>query len=175
MQQKGQAVREQDMLKTQWAQEIEADKEQERQKFILNRERNLELIAHNAAEKELRGTQVHHEKQRDKDLLEAALTHQAALIEIEDAEKLKRRQEVIELQKYYKQSEADKGAYQKLVDEFVEAEAERQYKMREAQWQREEQARINLLKDVYHSREKDVLLKQQKKQEMDWLRNHERE
>jgi len=66
---------------------------------------------------------------------------------------LKRRHEVVELQKYYKQSEHDMVAYQKLVDEFVEAEAERQYKMREAQWQREEQARINLLKDVYNSRE----------------------
>jgi hypothetical protein len=30
------------------------DKEAERQKFILNRERNLELIKHNAAERELR-------------------------------------------------------------------------------------------------------------------------
>jgi len=29
-------------------------------------------------------------------------------------------------------------AYEKLVDEFVQAEAERQYKMREAQWIREE-------------------------------------
>jgi RNA polymerase-binding transcription factor DksA len=37
--------------------------------------------------------------------------------------------------------------------------------MREAQWQREEQARINLLKDVYASREKDILLKQAKKKE----------
>jgi len=46
------------MLKTQWATEIEADKEQERQKFLLNRERNLELIAHNAAEKELRHIQI---------------------------------------------------------------------------------------------------------------------
>jgi hypothetical protein len=42
------------MLKGQWAKEIEADKEAERQKFILNREGNLELINHNAAEKELR-------------------------------------------------------------------------------------------------------------------------
>ena len=47
-------LREQDMLKTQWAREIESDKEAERQKFILNRERNLELINHNAAERELR-------------------------------------------------------------------------------------------------------------------------
>ncbi len=42
------------MLKHQWAKEIDADKEAERQKFILNRERNLELINHNAAERELR-------------------------------------------------------------------------------------------------------------------------
>lgn len=46
--------------------------------------------------------------------------------------------------------------------------------MREAQWTREEQARINLLKDVYNSREKDVLLKQAKKKEMDWLKEQER-
>jgi len=46
--------------------------------------------------------------------------------------------------------------------------------MREAQWIREEQARINLLKDVYNSREKDILLKQAKKKEMDWLKDHER-
>lgn len=46
--------------------------------------------------------------------------------------------------------------------------------MREAQWVREEQARINLLKDVYHSREKDVLLKQAIKREMDWLKDQER-
>lgn len=56
----------------------------------------------------------------------------------------------------------------------MEAEAERQYKMREAQWQREEQARINLLKDVYQSREKDVLLKQEQRKEADWFKNYEK-
>lgn len=40
-----------------------------------------------------------------------------------------------------------------MLDEFVQQEAERQYKMREAQWKREEQARIDLLKNVYISRE----------------------
>lgn len=91
--------------------------------------------------------------------MEAALAKEQALQDIEEAERAQRRKEVIELQQYYKQSEADKASYEKLVDEFVQQEAERQYKMREAQWQREEQARINLLKDVYQSREKDILLK----------------
>ena len=48
---------EQAMLKKQWALEAESDKEADRQKFILNRERNLELINHNAAERELRQIQ----------------------------------------------------------------------------------------------------------------------
>ena len=46
--------------------------------------------------------------------------------------------------------------------------------MREAQWHREEQARINLLKDVYNSREQDILLKQQKKKEFAWFKDYER-
>lgn len=90
------------MLKEQWAKEVEADKEAERQKFILNRERNLELINHNAAERELRGIQSGVEKARDKELLDAALAREKALQDIEEAERAQRRREVIELQQYYK-------------------------------------------------------------------------
>lgn len=43
--------KEQAMLKQQWAIEEEKEKEDTRQRFLLNRERNLELIAHNATEK----------------------------------------------------------------------------------------------------------------------------
>ena len=148
------------MLKEQWAKELAADKEAERQKFVLNKERNLVLIKHNAAEKVLRDAQVGLDKARDRELLEAALAKEKALADIEEQERIKRRQEVIELQAYYKKFEADKGAWEKEVEKFVQEEAERQYKMREAQWDREQQARINLLKDVYHSREQDILLKQ---------------
>ena len=42
------------MLATHWTKEEEAEREAERQKFVLNRERNLELIRHNEAEKVLR-------------------------------------------------------------------------------------------------------------------------
>lgn len=147
------------MLKKQWAVEIESDKEAERQKFILNRERNIELINHNAAERELRGIQEQTEKERDRQLLQANLDREKAMIELEEREKAARRQEILDLQGYYKQSADDKASYEKMVDEVVQQEAERQFKMRDAQWQRENQARINLLKDVYQAREKDILLK----------------
>jgi hypothetical protein len=62
------------MLKTQWTREEEYEREMERQKFILNRERNLELIRHNEAEKRLREEQLGREKERDRLMLEEALT-----------------------------------------------------------------------------------------------------
>jgi hypothetical protein len=91
----------------------------------LNRERNLEIIQHNVAERELGRIQSEAEKARDKELLADALAREKALEEIEEAERLARRKEVIELQQYYKQSASDKQAYEKLVDEFVQQEAER--------------------------------------------------
>jgi hypothetical protein len=42
------------MLKEQWKKEEEHEREMERQRFIVNRERNLELIRHNEAEQTLK-------------------------------------------------------------------------------------------------------------------------
>lgn len=47
-------TREQAMLREQWAVEEQKEKLDADQRFMLNRERNLELISHNATEKELR-------------------------------------------------------------------------------------------------------------------------
>lgn len=76
------------MLKTQWVRELESDKEEERQKFILNRERNIELMQHNTAERELRSIQNNLQNSRDKELLDAALAREKALAEIEENLKL---------------------------------------------------------------------------------------
>ena len=84
-------VKEQQMLKRQWKAEQEADAEVERQKFVLNRERNIELINHNAAEKELRQIAQQAEKTRDKELLDAALAREKALADLEEAERQSKR------------------------------------------------------------------------------------
>lgn len=64
------------MLKTQWATEEEQEKRAEHQKFLLNRERNLELIQHNATEKQLREHAEQMELDRDKQLLGKALNYE---------------------------------------------------------------------------------------------------
>lgn len=69
-------------------------------------------------------------KGRDKELLDAALAREKALEDLEEQERLARRQEIIELQKHYGKAKDDKAAYEKQVDEFVAAEADRQEKMK---------------------------------------------
>ena len=92
---------ERSMLKGQWQSEEQREKEAERQLFILNRERNLDLIAHNEVERGLRAQKDSIEKNRDRDMLEAQLKREADLERIENEEKLARRREVVELQKHY--------------------------------------------------------------------------
>ena len=93
--------KEQAMLKQQWAIEEEKEKEDTRQRFLLNRERNLELIAHNATEKQLREQADDKERVRDKQLLGAALDKEKSLQQLEEDERLARRREIQELQSYY--------------------------------------------------------------------------
>ena len=167
--------KEQAMLRTQWAVEEEKEKADTQQRFLLNRERNLELISHNATEKELREQAQHHDRLRDKDLLGNALAREKAMEQLEADERLARRKEIQELQSHYNQMTSDKQAHERMIDGLVDEESNKIWEAREQQWRREDQAKINLLKNVYANREADVLLKQKLKQEGDWLKNYEKE
>lgn len=60
---------EKNMLKEQWQKEDERGKELDRQKFILERERNQDLIRHNEIERKLRDEKEGVEKDRDRHML----------------------------------------------------------------------------------------------------------
>ena len=57
-----------------------------------------------------------------------------------------------------------------MIDELTQVENEKQWDAREQQWRREDQARVNLLKNVYQNREQDILLKQTMAKEAQWLK-----
>jgi hypothetical protein len=82
---------ERQMLKEQWKREDENEREMERQKHVLTVERNLELIRHNEAEKLLREEQLRVEKERDKIMLNKALTREQQIAQLEEMERLRRR------------------------------------------------------------------------------------
>lgn len=89
-------------------------------------------------------------------------------------EKEARKREIVELQSHYNQGQKDKAAYEKMVDELVAIENAKQWEAREQQWRREDQARVNLLKNVYANREADIVLKEARKKEEQWLIDHEK-
>ena len=60
-----------------------------------------------------------------------------------------------------------------MIDALVENENIKQWEAREAQWRREDQARVNLMKNVYQNREQAIILSQKQKEEAAWLQKYE--
>ena len=106
-------------------------------------------------------------------LLNAALEREKALEQLEYDERMLHRAETIELQKFAKQTSNDKKAYEKMIDDLVAEENAKQWEAREKQWDREDQARINLLRNVYANREQDIELKKKLKNEAEWMKKYE--
>jgi len=104
------------MLQNQWKREEESEKEAERQLFILNRERNLDLIQHNEVERGLRAQKDGLEKNRDIQMLSDQLRRESELERLENEEKDSRKREVVELQKHYFQEAADKRKEEDLIE-----------------------------------------------------------
>ncbi len=163
------------MLKEQWKREDEIEKEMERQKHVLTMERNLELIRHNEAEKQLREDQLRVEKERDKIMLNKALTREQQIAELEEAERLRRRQEVIDLQKFYMQKAEDKKAEEQLIEYLTWLESEKQWKLKEDKWRKEDEARINLMRQVYEDRAKTIGARQMQVDEEKWRVQYEKQ
>ena len=86
---------------------------------------------------------------RDKQMLDAALAYEKQVADFEQSEREAAKKEVIELQKFHMKTQADRSAQEKLVEQMIADENAKQWNAREAQWRREDQARINLLKNVY--------------------------
>ena len=162
------------MLAQQWEAEMAREKQKQAEAYVLNLERNKDLIRHNEQEKDLRQQAELAEKQRDLQLLNQSLAREAAIEQLEAEAREQHRRETMELQKFAGEAAADRQAYEKMVEGLVARENEKQWSLREQQWDREDQARVNLLKNVYASREQEVALHKQKREEGDWMKQYER-
>lgn len=81
------AHEEKKMLNDQWAIEEETEKHRQTEQFLINKERNLELIRHNALEKQIIDQENEKEKQRDRDMVDQAVARENALNKLEGEEK----------------------------------------------------------------------------------------
>ena len=62
-----------------------------------------------------------------------------------------------------------------MIEHLTWLESEKQWKMKEDKWRKEEQARVNLMKNVYDARLQTVELKKKLKDEDQWLLSNEKQ
>lgn len=154
------------MLNDLWKIEDEKEREMERQKLLLNKERYLELIRHNQMEKEIKDMEESKEKQRDKMLLQMALDRENALRNLEVQEKDERRRDAKELQEHYKQQNDAQAREEAMIEyQLTQVEEEKQRKIQDEKWRKEDEARIQLLREVYESRAQNIENKKMFKKE----------
>jgi hypothetical protein len=144
------------MLNEIWKVEEDKEKELERQRHLLTKERNLELTRHNQMEQEIRDMEDLKEKERDKFMLQMALDREHAFEELELQEKDERRKESKELQNHYKQQSDNAQREEAMIEYLTQLEEEKQRKIQDDKWRKEDEAKIQLLREVYESRAQNI-------------------
>lgn len=71
-------------------------------------------------------------------MLQSTLDRELALERLEQEQKRIRTMEVVELQKHYMQKAQDKKAEESLIEQLTWLESEKQWKMREDKWRKED-------------------------------------
>ena len=148
-------------LKEQWKRDELKEKENEEQRRLINKQVYLDIEKFNKKEEEERKKVIEFEKKKDKELVESIVEKEKALDLIDKKEKEKKIKEFEQNKKYLEYIMNQKKEAEIWMDKIAQDEADREYKKQQDEWLKEDEKRIQLLKDVYKGREE--ALKYQKK------------
>ena len=148
-------------LKEQWERDDLKEKENEEQRRQINKQVYLDIEKFNKKEEEERKKVLEYEKKKDKELIDSIVEREKALDLIDKKEKEKKVKEFEQNKKYLEYVMNQKKEAEIWMDKIAQEEADRDYKKQQQEWLKEDQKRIELLKDVYKGREE--ALKYQKK------------
>lgn len=158
------AEEEKAMLRTQWKEEDMRAKALEEERARQMRELNNELVKHNALEKGLKEKLLTMEKDRDKAMIQEILESDRKMAELEQEMKLRRLAEAKETLQTLDNRAEKQRQEELLIEQLAEQERKRQADLEDAKFMKEQEARINLLKDVYEERARAI--ENKRKQEM---------
>ena len=151
-------------LKEQWRRDKEAEEQNEKNRKAMNAQVYKDIEEFNRKEEEERKKKLEFEKMKDKELVDSIVAKEKALDLIDKQEKEKKIKEFAENKKYLEYVMNQKKEAEAWMDKLAQDEADRAYKKEMEEWQKEENKRIQLLKDVYKGRE-DALRYKKKQQE----------
>ena len=153
--------RENERLKEQWRRDQEVEEKNEKDRKAMNVQVYRDIEEFNRKEEEDRKKKINFEKMKDKELIDSIVAKEKALDLIDKQEKEKKIKEFHENKKYLEYVMNQKKEAELWMDKIAQEEADREYKKEMEEWQKEEQKRIQLLKDVYKGREDAIRYKKQ--------------
>ena len=153
--------RENERLKEQWRRDQEAEDKNEKDRKAMNVQVYKDIEEFNRKEEEDRKKKINFEKMKDKELIDSIVAKEKALDLIDKQEKEKKIKEFHENKKYLEYVMNQKKEAELWMDKIAQEEADREYKKEMEQWQKDEEKRIKLLKDVYKGREDAMRYKKQ--------------
>ena len=150
-------------LKEQWRRDKEAEEQNEKNRKAMNAQVYKDIEEFNRKE----------EEERKKKL--EIVAKEKALDLIDKQEKEKKIKEFAENKKYLEYVMNQKKEAEAWMDKLAQEEADRHYKKEMDEWKKEEDKRIQLLKDVYKGREDALRYKKQQLENEKNLMKQERE
>jgi len=152
-------------LKEQWKRDELKEKENEEQRKLINKQVYLDIEKFNKKEEEERKKVIEFEKKKDKELVDSIVEKEKALDLIDKKEKEKKIKEFAQNKKYLEYIMNQKKEAEIWMDKIAQNEADREYKKQQEEWLKEDQKRIQLLKDVYKGREEALKYQKQIKED----------
>jgi len=140
-------------LKEQWARDAIMEEEEALKKRKANKMVYTDIEEFNRKEELERTRLVDMEKTADKELINSILEKEKALDELDKKEKEKQIKEFHQNKKYLEYIMNQKKEAEIWMDKLAQIEADKQWHRTQEGWMKEEAARIELLKQVYHERE----------------------
>jgi hypothetical protein len=162
-------------LKEQWRRDKEAEDQNEKNRRAMNAQVYKDIEEFNRKEEEERKKKLEFEKMKDKELVDSIVAKEKALDLIDKQEKERKIKEFAENKKYLEYVMNQKKEAEAWMDKLAQDEADRHYKKEMDEWKKEEDKRIQLLKDVYKGREDALRYKKQQLENEKNLMKQERE
>ena len=153
--------RENQRLKEQWRRDKESDEQNERNRKEMNIQVYKDIEYFNKKEEEERKKKLNFEKMKDKELIDSIVAKEQALDLIDKQEKEKKVKEFYENKKYLEYVINQKKEAELWMDKIAQEEADKEYKKEMEEWKKQEDKRIQLLKDVYKGLEDALKYKKQ--------------
>ena len=167
--------RENARLKEQWRRDQEADEKNEKDRKAINVQVYKDIEEFNKREEEDRKKKLNFEKMKDKELVDSIVAKEKALDLIDKQEKERKIKEFHENKKYLEYVMNRKKEAELWMDKIAQEEADKAYQKEMEEWKKEENKRIQLLKDVYKGREEALRYKKSQLENEKNIKMQERE